>query len=98
MHRSFTGASITFLKLRRKKLVKLIEIPFTPDATHGWSIPIPGDGEKQFSSRDQALAFAQTLAKNVRNETGHDSCLCVQGADGRWRLFTEDLVPVREPD
>lgn len=77
--------------------MNLIEIPFASHASHGWTIPIPGDGEKQFSSREQALAFAQTLAKGASREGGHDSCLCVEGADGRWRLFTPDLVPVKEP-
>ena len=76
--------------------MNLIEIPFAPDPSHGWTIPIPGDGEKQFSSREQALAFAQTLAKGAKTDGGPHSCLCVEGADGRWRLFTPDLLPVKE--
>ena len=76
--------------------MNLIEIPYAPDRCHGWTIPIPGDGEKQFPSREQALTFAQTLAKGPKAESGHYSCLCVEGADGRWRLFTPDLLPVKE--
>ncbi len=37
-----------------------------------------------------------TLAKGVRIANGQSSYLCVEGADGRWRLFTPDLLPVKE--
>lgn len=76
--------------------MNLIEIPFAPDVRHGWTIPIPGDGEKQFATREQALAFAQTLAKGDTTQSGQNSCLCVEGADGRWRLFTPDLLPIKK--
>lgn len=76
--------------------MNLFEIPFTPDSSHGWTVPIPGDGEKQFASREQAMAFAQTLAKDLNAESGRGGCLCVEGADGRWRLFTADLLPVKQ--
>jgi Uncharacterized protein conserved in bacteria (DUF2188) len=75
--------------------VKLFEIPFCPESEHGWTIPIPGDGEKQFRSRDDALAFALQLAKQQRYAEGKESFLCVEGADGQWRLFTPDLLPVK---
>jgi hypothetical protein len=73
--------------------VNLIEIPFRPDRDHGWTIPIPGDGEKQFCSRDDAMEFALNLAKGTRATKDADSYLCVEGADGQWRLFTADLLP-----
>ncbi|MEO7050983.1 MAG: DUF2188 domain-containing protein [Rhodanobacter sp.] len=76
--------------------MNLIEIPFAPDASHGWTIPIPGDGEKQFSSRENALAFARTLSRDVEMQSGNRSYLCVEGADGKWRLFTADLLPVHK--
>ena len=76
--------------------MNLIETPFTLDDPHGWTIPNPGDGEKQFATREQALAFAQTLAKGDTTPSDHNSCWCVEGADGRWRLFTPDLLPVKE--
>ncbi|MFC5435286.1 DUF2188 domain-containing protein [Rhodanobacter umsongensis] len=76
--------------------MKLIEVPFRPDQDNGWTIPIPGGGEKQFKSRDEALAFALKLAKQQQRGTNATSrYLCVEGADGQWRLFTSDLLPVR---
>ncbi|WP_158880895.1 DUF2188 domain-containing protein [Rhodanobacter sp. L36] len=75
--------------------MKLIEIPFRPDATRGWTVPVPGDGEKRFGSREQALAFAVNLAKVQRTKAVDESYLCVEGADGQWRLFTADLLPVK---
>jgi hypothetical protein len=38
-------------------------IPLNADAKHGWTIPIPRDGEKQFSTRLDALAFARKLRR-----------------------------------
>ena len=74
--------------------MELFEIPFDPNANHGWTIPIPGDGERQFSSRDKALAFASDLAKQQSTTEQNNSYLCVEGADGKWRLFTPDLLPI----
>ncbi|MEO9091423.1 MAG: hypothetical protein ABI247_13950 [Rhodanobacter sp.] len=77
--------------------MNLIEIPFTPRASHDWISPLLGNAEKQFHSREQALAFAQTLAECDSSDSDRNSCLCVEGADGRWRLFTPDVLPVKEP-
>jgi len=74
--------------------MEIFYIPFKPDATHGWKVPIPQDGEKQFSSRNDALAFARKLAKRVATDQSESSYLCVEGGDRRWRLFTPDLMPV----
>jgi hypothetical protein len=74
--------------------MEMFEIPFSPDHAHGWTIPIPGDGERQFASREDALAFALELAKQQRL-AANPSYLCVEGGDGQWRLFTPDLMPVR---
>ncbi|MEO6799771.1 MAG: hypothetical protein ABI178_07535 [Rhodanobacter sp.] len=73
----------------------MIEIPYRAEGTKGWTIPIPGDGERQFASREEAMAFALTLAKEQSVATAKPSYLCVEGGDGRWRLFTADLMPVR---
>ncbi|HZX72027.1 MAG TPA: DUF2188 domain-containing protein [Rhodanobacter sp.] len=72
----------------------MIEIPYSAEGTKGWTIPIPGDGERQFASRDEALAFARTLAQKHFAATARPSYLCVEGGDGHWRLFTADLMPV----
>lgn len=74
--------------------MELIEIPYDPEGAHGWKIPIPGDGCRQFSSRDAAMAFALKLAKDLSSGTQKPGYLCVEGADGMWRLFTHDLLPV----
>jgi hypothetical protein len=75
--------------------VELIEIPYSPDGSTGWKIPVPGDGDRRFATRDEALAFAHTLAQKHLVVTAQPSYLCVEGGDGRWRRFTSDLVPVR---
>lgn len=74
--------------------MKLFEIPFKRDSDHGWTIPIPGDGERQFQSREAALAFARLLADEAKSSAGEVSYLCVEGGDGKWRLFTPELKPV----
>jgi len=53
--------------------MEIFYIPFKPDATHGWKVPIPQDGEKQFSSRNDALAFARKLAKRVATDQSESS-------------------------
>lgn len=73
--------------------MELFHIPFTADGSHGWTVPVPGDGEKQFASRKAALAYATSLARTERAE-GESTYLCIEGGDGQWRLFTPDLLPV----
>ncbi|NYE27158.1 hypothetical protein HDE78_000083 [Rhodanobacter sp. K2T2] len=48
--------------------MEIFYIPFKPDATHGWKVPIPKDGERQFGSRNDALAFARRIAKQTVTE------------------------------
>ncbi|NYE30064.1 hypothetical protein HDE78_003032 [Rhodanobacter sp. K2T2] len=74
--------------------MEIFYIPFNPDQSHGWVVPIPRDGEKQFASRPDALAFARKLALTEAAEQGERSYLCVEGGDNQWRLFTPDLKPV----
>ncbi len=73
----------------------LIEIPYIADGAGCWKIPIPGGGCRQFCSREAALAFALKLAKEGRSTTAKPSYLCVEGGDGKWRLFTPDLLPAK---
>lgn len=76
--------------------MEFIEVPYSAEGPKGWTIPIPGDGERRFASRDDAMGFALTLVK-ASPENGENgvepSYLCVEGGDGRWRLFTADLQP-----
>jgi len=74
--------------------MEIFYIPFSPDSAHGWTIPIPRDGERQFVSRSDALAFARSIAKEEAATIGTNSYLCVEGGDKQWRLFTPDLKPV----
>ena len=73
--------------------MRLFEIPFDSEPSGDWVVPVVGDSERRFASRDKALAFALTLANEDRNHGYGDSLVCVQGADGQWRLFTPDLLP-----
>ncbi len=75
--------------------MEIIDIPYHPEGPQGWKIPIPGDGDRTFPTRQKALAFALTLAKQHDAANGSPGCLCVEGGDGTWRLFTTDLVPVK---
>ena len=43
--------------------MEIFYILFNPDRTHGWTVPIPRDGEKQFRTRPEAMAFARKLAQ-----------------------------------
>lgn len=74
--------------------MEIFDIPFNPDAAHGWTVSIPRGGEKRFVSRADALAFAQMLAKDESISQRTNNYLCVEGGDKHWRLFTADLMPV----
>lgn len=74
--------------------MEIFYIPYQPDAAHGWTIPIPRDGEKRFVSRQDALEFARMLAQGEASEHDTQTYLCVEGGDNAWRLFTSDLLPV----
>jgi hypothetical protein len=74
--------------------MEIFYIPFNPDSSHGWTVPIPRDGERQFASRSDALAFARQIAKEETAVAGTKNYLCVEGGDKMWRLFTADLMRV----
>jgi hypothetical protein len=74
--------------------MKVFDIPYTPDAADAWAIPIPGDGERHFDQRTDALDFARTLTRKLDAHGDGPSFICVEGADGRWRLFDSDFKPV----
>jgi hypothetical protein len=74
--------------------MEIFYIPFNPDSSHGWTVPVPRDGEKRFVSRVDALTFACELATEESVDIGNRSYLCVEGGDQHWRLFTSNLMPV----
>lgn len=74
--------------------MEIFYIPFKPHPSYGWKIPVSQDAEKQFTSRNEALAFARKLAKQRIVEQHQSSYLCIEGHDKKWRLFTPDLAPV----
>jgi hypothetical protein len=73
--------------------MKVFDIPYSPDAAAAWCIPIPGDGEKHFDQRADALEFARTLTRKLEQGGDGPNFICVEGADGRWRLFDSDFKP-----
>lgn len=94
MHGFFTIASLASPPpFAEDAGLRLFEIPFDSDPSGEWIVPVFGDGERRFASRDKALAFALALANEDRKRGHGDSLVCVQGADDQWRLFTPDLLP-----
>ncbi len=45
-----------------------LDIPYDANAQKRWSVPIPGDGERIFETRDAAMLFAMQLAKKEESE------------------------------
>lgn len=79
--------------------MRLFEIPFQPDPAGIWSISnVDDDDEHQFMSRDKALSYALSLAIKDRRCGRGNGLLCIQGADGQWRMFTPDLLPAEYGD
>jgi hypothetical protein len=74
--------------------MKVFDIPLDADSSHGWIVPIPGDGEETFESREAAIGFAAELAHKQLAAYEEPSFVCVEGADGRWRLFDANMKPV----
>jgi hypothetical protein len=94
LDRAFTPFEIFCEKTSTSKNVEIIEIPFEPDAAKEWSVHIPGDGFKHFSSRDEAIAFAFKLV-NSEKLAQREGFVCIEGGDGHWRVFTSDQLPAK---
>jgi hypothetical protein len=59
-----------------------------------WSLTLPDGQARSFPDRKAALVFALEQARHVTFVTRQPAYICVEGPDGRWRLFDPDLKPV----
>lgn len=76
----------------------IFDIPYDPNADQRWTLPVPGDGERAFESRDAAMKFAMEIARKQEDNGDGATYICVEGGDRRWRLFDRDFKSVMEPD
>lgn len=78
-------------------MMKIFDIPLHADRPNGWVVPIPGDGEETFGSRNDAIGYAMVLARKQEARRDEPSFVCVEGADGRWRLFDSNMQAIINP-
>ena len=71
------------------------EIPYEQGNTDTWHLDGLAVGRKSFDSRVAALSFAIQAAKAVAKDLGDQACIAIQGADGTWRTFDPDMVPLK---
>lgn len=71
------------------------EIPYETGATNTCHLDGLAGGRREFDSRVAALAFAMQSAKAIVSKSGADACIAIQGADGSWRTFDPDMLPIR---
>ncbi len=72
------------------------EIPYEQGNEQIWHLDGLAEGRKDFESRVAALAFAMQSAKDVVKSCGEKACIAIQGADGNWRTFDPDMLPLKE--
>lgn len=70
------------------------EIPYEQGNIKTWHLDGLAEGRKDFSSRVDALAFAMQSAKAAVKNRGDEACIAIQGADGNWRTFNADMLPL----
>jgi hypothetical protein len=71
------------------------EIPYEKGNTHTWYLDGLAEGRKSFDSRVAALSFAMRSAKAATKHFGDKACIAIEGADGTWRTFDPDMVPLK---
>jgi hypothetical protein len=71
------------------------EIPYEKGNTQTWHLDGLAEGRRDFDSRVAALAFAMQSAKAAVNRCGDRACISIQGADGYWRTFDPDMLPLK---
>lgn len=72
------------------------EIPYEQGNTKTWYLDGLAEGRKDFDSRMAALAFAMQSAKAAAVKgCGDKACIAIQGADGHWRRFDPDMLPIK---
>jgi hypothetical protein len=71
------------------------EIPYEQGNTHTWYLDGLAEGRKSFDSRVKALSYAMQSAKKAAKNFGDGACIAIQGADGTWRTFDPDMLPLK---
>jgi hypothetical protein len=71
------------------------EIPYEKGSTQSWHLDGLAEGRRNFDSRVAALAFAMRSAKAAVHQYGDKACIAIQGADGNWRNFDPDMLPLK---
>lgn len=71
------------------------EIPYECGDTHSYHLDGIAGGRRQFDTRVAALAYAMQSAKAMVGPSGAHACIAIQGADGNWRTFDPDMLPIR---
>lgn len=71
------------------------EIPYESGSTHSCHLDGVAGGRREFDTRVAALAYAMQSAKAIVSTSGDHACIAIQGADGNWRTFDPDMLPIR---
>lgn len=71
------------------------EIPYQMGTTHICQLDGLAGGRREFETRVAALAYAIQSAKALSCTSGDDACIAIQGADGNWRKFNPDMLPIQ---
>jgi hypothetical protein len=78
-----------------RRAMIFFEIPYEPGTTHTWYLDGLAEGRRSFDSRVEALSCAMRSAKAAQKSFGDTACIAIQGADGRWRTFDPDMLPLK---
>jgi len=71
------------------------EIPYEQGNTKTWHLDGLAEGRKEFNSRVAALAYAMKSANAAVKTYGDQACIAIQGADGSWRSFDPNMLPLK---
>ena len=74
--------------------VIFLKIPYEGGHTLTCHLDGLAEGRREFDTRVAALSYALKSAKSASG-TGAPACVAIQGADGNWRSFSPDLLPIR---
>jgi hypothetical protein len=77
----------------------MFDIPYEPSCAGDWLVTVQaseelgGNAQRRFPSRKAALAYANHESRR-RDPGGKNTAINLEGADGRWRGFTQDIMPL----
>lgn len=71
------------------------EIPYEMDNMHSGHLDGLAGGRREFDTRVAALSYAMQSAKAIVGSSGDHACIAIQGADGSWRTFDPDMLPIK---